>query len=126
MAVLACGDSESTADRSESCACVDTTRASIVVDVRDRITGQPAASGSLLTIREGAFVDTVRGEIFKPAPLPPTAFLNWFHQRPGTYDLTIEKPGYEVWTKCGVQLERDQCCKSWFAQVDARLSPLAR
>lgn len=85
--------------------CTEEARPGIVVDVRDAGTGEPAAEGAVLTLSDPPFVQvvdqtTVQGLVLFGAV-----------ERPGTYDVMIEKAGFETWTREDVEvsLTPDEC-----------------
>ena len=104
------------------CTCVDTTRVAIVVEVRDSLTGEPAAAGGVLAIQEGQFVDSAVGATSTDSPPYPMIFR--MLQRPGTYDVSVRRAGYQTWTQRAVRVERQDCCSVWTAELVARLAPL--
>ena len=74
----------------------------IVVTVRDSVTGTPLAGGARVIARDGAFADTVESgngaDAYHPA-----------HERAGTYEVTVEQPGYRLWSRSGVRVRRGEC-----------------
>ena len=62
----------------------------VVVEVRDANTGEPAAAGSLGTVRDGSYTDSLYQ--YRSAGGVPLA-LAGPDERPGTYTVTIEKVG---------------------------------
>jgi hypothetical protein len=98
-------------------ACTLELRPGIVVEVRDAVTGAPAADGARLVARDGNYVETVDGP-----PAPNLTFLQAAGERPGRYDLTVSKPGYHNWTRAGVRV-RDGGCHVIPVQLEAQLQP---
>jgi hypothetical protein len=98
-------------------ACTTDYRWGIVVDVHDAVTGEPAAFGSRLTVRDRDYVETVDGP-----PLPEYAFLRAAGERPGRYEVTVQKPGYQDWTR-GLVWVRHDGCHVVPVRLDARLQP---
>lgn len=85
----------------------------IHVEVLDSITRAAAVEvGTLVIAREGAYADSARwaGGVPAPGPVParPPRF-GLAEERPGTYDVTVERPGYRVWQRTGVRVLRDEC-----------------
>ncbi len=83
--------------------CTDEARSTLSVQVRDARTGEPAAVGARGSIREGAYTDSLT--VVSPSAM--TA-VNTF-ERPGTYDVTVTKPGYRTWTAEDVRVTADAC-----------------
>lgn len=74
----------------------------LTVTVRDQSSTLPKAEDATLTLREGAYVEVVTdswdGTTLKGAG-----------ERSGTYAVTVEHPGYEAWTRAGVEITEDEC-----------------
>jgi hypothetical protein len=95
-------------------ACPGPLLAAIQLEIRDLETGLPAACGSTATVVDGAFTETQTRESCdspnSPVPDPLLPLLMTFaFGRPGTYDITIEKPGYKVWRTEGVRVGSNVC-----------------
>jgi hypothetical protein len=60
----------------------------------------PGTEGARAIAREGAFADTV-------AVLSSDVFL--VYERAGTYEVQVEYPGYGLWTRSNVLVERGRC-----------------
>jgi hypothetical protein len=85
-------------------ACTADFRYGIIVEVRDSITGAPAAEGARLIARDGAYADTSDQFAFvEPLTLRAAG------ERGGRYDLAIQKTGYREWTRTGVRVREDEC-----------------
>jgi hypothetical protein len=77
------------------------------VTVEDSLTGAPAASGAQLIAQDGAFADTVS---FPPnRPELDAQALESARERPGTYTLTVRKPGFIDWIRSGVVVTKGEC-----------------
>lgn len=63
--------------------------------------GAPAAEGSVGTAVDGEHEETL--QVFGPATLVGAG------ERPGTYDITITRPGFETWSAEGVTVTADEC-----------------
>ena len=74
----------------------------LTVTVRDQSTTLPKAEDATLTLREGAYVEVVMDSW-------DGTTLVGAGERPGTYAVTVEHPGYEVWTRAGVEITEDEC-----------------
>jgi hypothetical protein len=98
--------------------CTADFRFGVVVEVRDAVTGAPAADGARLTVRDGEYVETTEARV----PSPDALFLQGAGERAGTYDVTVQKSGYQDWTRTGVRVREDEC-HVIPVQLDARLQP---
>lgn len=75
------------------------------VAVRDSATNAPAGTQALVVARDGAYADTARGS----AATPDLFTFGLAAERPGSYDVTVEQPGYRTWRRDGVRVTRGQC-----------------
>lgn len=75
--------------------CVGTGGPSVLVEVRGP-DDEPAAYGASIIIRDGAFVDSTGGPVWP-------RYLGAGNRRPGTYEVTVTKPGYEPVVLTGVE-----------------------
>jgi hypothetical protein len=82
--------------------CPDNVTAAVVVSVRDSVTGENITTGSAVVVRDGAFADSVTATT-------PAAAVGLAYGRPGTYDVTVRRSGYQTWTKPGVQAPQATC-----------------
>jgi hypothetical protein len=98
-------------------ACTTDFRFGLNVEVRDAVTGAPAADGARLIARDGDYVETVEGP-----PVPGMTFLQAAGERPGRYTVTIQKTGYQDWTRDNIWV-RDDGCHVATARFEARLQP---
>jgi hypothetical protein len=81
--------------------CTQEARASFAVTVLDAATGANLAPDATVWVREGAFVDTLRSI--------PGGNYTGVYERPGTYEVVAEHPGYVDWRQAGVRVEKDEC-----------------
>lgn len=81
--------------------CTQEARASFEVTVLDAATGANLAPGATVWVRDGTFVDTLRAT--------PGGVYTGVNDRPGTYEVVAEHPGYVDWRKAGVRVEKDEC-----------------
>jgi hypothetical protein len=82
--------------------CTLEARPYLVVDVRDAWTGAPAALGATGTIQEGSFTDRLHANnelVMQAAEV----------ERPGTYNVRIQKAGYLDWTAQSVRVNEGRC-----------------
>lgn len=71
------------------------------IEVRDRATGAPAATGALVVAREGSYAETLR--------VVHELEAVGADERAGRYSLTISKPGYLTWEARGIRVSHDEC-----------------
>jgi hypothetical protein len=101
--------------------CTEEGEFAVHVEVRDAATGAPAAEGATLIIREGEYVDSMRGSV----DLPPPPVLSAGLEREGTYHVVVRKSGYEDWIRENVQVRRGgECNKLQPVQLKASLRRL--
>ena len=86
----------------EDTVCTMEARTAVQVEMRDARTGAALNGPATLTVRDGAFVETV--EI--PAEFSSMGIA---HERAGVYVVTVRKAGYRDWTRADVSVKRDQC-----------------
>jgi hypothetical protein len=78
----------------------------VVVEVRDAVTGAPAAADARGIVRDGTYSDSLYLYEFRDdVPLS----LAGADERPGTYTVTLEKPGYETWTVSAIRVNDSNC-----------------
>ena len=81
----------------------------VVIEVRDRVTGDftpPVARG---VVQDGEFQDSLRlWEWIEAEPIMPMSYAA-AHERPGTYSAHLEVAGYESWDSSGIVVLRDEC-----------------
>ena len=82
--------------------CTASIEPSIVAEVRDSVTGAPAATGATLLVR-----NTAGGEA--TAGWGEELFLYWGQEQPGRFDVTVQKPGYVDWQRSGVRVPPGRC-----------------
>jgi hypothetical protein len=81
--------------------CTQEARAGINVTITDALSGNALAAGSTLTIREGDYVERSTeafGNVMAGA-----------RERAGTYEVSIAREGYHIWTQSGVVVDEDEC-----------------
>lgn len=80
----------------------------ITAVVRDASTGSPAAYGATLIVRDGQFADSVTGAYSGPIEINAT-LLEAALDRPGTYDVTVRKSGFETWSRQDIAVDQGEC-----------------
>mgnify|MGYP000266772395 CR=1 FL=1 len=88
----------------------------LTVAVRDSATGLPAAAEASAVARSGGYEEVLSG-----------IFGNDLHlvgavERPGVYEVTITKAGYQTWTRAGVSVQAGVCHVTP-AVFEAKLQP---
>ena len=84
-------------------ACTTEAVPAVSVDVRDMITNTPAGRGARIIARDGAFADTADFTGSYDGPYGVA------HERAGTYTVTVEQQGYNVWSQTGLNVSRGEC-----------------
>ena len=82
--------------------CTDQFVYGLTVTVRDQSTGAGRADNATLTLREGTYEEVVT-EAWDGTTMVGAG------ERPGTYTVTVEHPGYATWTRSGVVITADEC-----------------
>lgn len=77
----------------------------LVVEVRDAITGAPAAANAVGQAEDGDF----KADLIGADRGADALSLYGPFERAGTYRITVEKPGYATWQEVGVEVSRDEC-----------------
>ncbi len=103
IAALIAGALATSACSSAPTFCTDEARFTLSVEVHDARTGEPAAIGARGLIREGTYTDTLTA-----VSASALMALNTV-ERPGTYGVTVTRPGYRTWTAEGVKVTADAC-----------------
>lgn len=85
--------------------CTTDVQPAIVVEVRDAATQAPAASGATGVARDGSFADPLRAYDLGENALK----LRGADERPGTYTVTVDKPGYQQWKQENVRVRDGRC-----------------
>lgn len=82
--------------------CTDEARPAIMVDIRDSTSGAFLGAGARAIVQDGSYADTAS------ADLTGFPYLLAF-ERPGTYNVTVEKTGYQPWMRSDVRVSRGHC-----------------
>lgn len=94
----------------------------ITVDVRDSVTGAPAALGALGIARGASVVDTMR--VWDQADSANAHQLRTQRAGTGTFTVTIAKAGYTMWRRDSVLVTGDKCGPTT-TMLSALLKPVA-
>jgi hypothetical protein len=94
-------------------------RYGLIVEVRDSVTGEPAAVGARLVARDGAYADTSKQ---LPDPYTDPLVLHAAGERAGWYDVSVKKAGYSDWRRTPVRVTKDDCHVRT-VRLAARLQP---
>jgi hypothetical protein len=68
----------------------------IVVEVRDMLTNDPIASNAVGTLQYGGYQETMQP--YKAPQDTALLSLQGAIERPGTYDVLVQEPGYKDWS----------------------------
>ncbi|HSA54820.1 MAG TPA: carboxypeptidase-like regulatory domain-containing protein [Gemmatimonadaceae bacterium] len=95
-----------TACDSGSSVCAPIGGAAVTAEIRDSVTHLPLAwGGAVLEIREGTYVERTPAAYNAPDSLTLYAGL----VRPGTYTVTVTRPGYVEWSRSNVTARKGAC-----------------
>ena len=94
----------------------------IVVEIRNARTGAPLASGAKGAVHDGSYVDSLIP--YEGIGLDPTALISRraADERPGTYAVEVNHPGYRTWSVGGVRAVAGKCGVSTH-RISASLEP---
>jgi hypothetical protein len=86
----------------------------VSVDVRDAVTGMPAAYSAKLVLTLGTETKTIDPMFTAADSLSAERIIGRapeFYSRPGVYDVRVERPGYEPWLQNDVVVadQGDRC-----------------
>lgn len=92
--------------------------------VTDSETGTALACCATAWIRDGAYIDSLEASsCWLPESLQ-TGSMVGAQERPGTYEVFVERPGYAPWHRAGIEVRRRKCsCHVEPVSVEARLIP---
>jgi hypothetical protein len=93
---------------------------SVVVEVRDSVSGAPEALGALLIVRDGEYADSMRGRLSPAEDSVGGLFLSAAPERPGVYSVAVQRDGFVGWRQDNVRAGSDRC-HVVPARVQARL-----
>lgn len=111
-------------------ACTAESVPGLSVRVLDAATGAPLACSAVLVARDRGFTDSVSVATWLGRPpsdttgtcalWPAADVLSAAHERPGVYEVRVERAGYRPWTRTGVRVTADRCHVRT-VHLDARL-----
>ena len=81
----------------------------IVVEIRDARTGAPLANGAKGAVHDGAYVDSLGPYEWIGTDLNTLFSRRAANERPGTYAVEVNHPGYRTWTVGGVRAIAETC-----------------
>jgi hypothetical protein len=85
-----------------------------ISSVTDSLSGADISSGVRAVFRDGSYADTARVD---------RAPLSGAYERAGTYSVTVDRSGYQMWSRQSVVVTRGICHVNT-AQLAAKLQPL--
>lgn len=97
--------------------CTTEARWGLRVTVRDERNGLPAGFGAIVTARAPGYTETLQA-------FPDSLNFAGAIERSGDYDVTITKPGYQAWSRTGVEVGEGHCHVDT-ATLDARIRPVS-
>ncbi len=83
--------------------CTSVAPVAITVDVSDSLSGQPLADSASGVVQAGAYVDSLHHAA-------PSTTLLFGGVRLGTYDVTVDRPGYNHWVRSTVPVTQTGIC----------------
>ncbi|WP_141491513.1 carboxypeptidase-like regulatory domain-containing protein [Longimonas halophila] len=92
----------------------------VVVEVRNAVSGGLEADGVTGTLTDGAVRDTMI--VAEANGEGETISLQGALGRPGTYEVTITKDGFEPWVRSGIEVAEGEC-NVQTARLTAELQP---
>lgn len=87
--------------------CTTSVEPGIIIEIYDASTLEPLAEAAEAEIRDGAYIEVlVAGSTLDNGEI--NARLGAY-ERPGTYDITVEHPDYQIFTRDDVLVREGQC-----------------
>ena len=87
--------------------CTTSFEPGVLLAVLDSASRAPITVGAVAVAREGAYADSSR--VLAAPPGPGSAVVGLAGERPGTYEVTVESPGYRPWRQTGVRVVGGRC-----------------
>ena len=95
--------------------------AAVTAEIRDSVTHSPLAwGGTILELREGAYVERTPDAAAFDSLTLYAGFI-----RPGTYIVTVTRPGYADWSRANVVARKGECDGVDTVLLRVFLQPLA-
>lgn len=79
----------------------------VIVEVRNAVTDDPEAENADGVLVDGEYTDSLRINEETDEGIP-VALAGGF-ERAGTYAVRIDKPGFQTWTREGVDVDEGKC-----------------
>lgn len=92
----------------------------VIVEVRNAVTEDPEAENAEGVLIDGNYTDSLRIKEETDEGIP-VALAGGF-ERAGTYSVRIDKPGFQAWTREGVDVDEGECGPET-ERLDARIEP---
>ena len=102
--------------------CPASVEPAIVVHISDAATGEWLAAGASGFVRDGAYTDSLAAHGFEAGNVMTSRSAAG--ARPGVYEVHVEHPGYEPWTRADVS-SRSGDCGVVSRHIDVELTPAA-
>lgn len=91
-------------------ACTASIEHALEVRVEDALTGAPIAEDAIALAREGAFSEQLRVVGWMPSgPGRVATTLGGADERPGTYEVEIQRSGYARWDTTAIRVRKGPC-----------------
>ena len=100
--------------------CTGVVMPGLIVAVRDAATGQGVPGQVVVVARDGAYIDSLRAPELN-APRDPSFPFRGADERPGTYEVSVESPGYVPWRREGVRVHMEDECHVKTVNLVARI-----
>jgi hypothetical protein len=89
--------------------CTASIEPAVVVWIYDGVTGEPAAHGAQGWVRDGDYTDPLIPYHMATGDPASVVSMRAADERPGTYDVHVEKAGYLPWVETGVRARSGVC-----------------
>lgn len=90
-------------------ACGTVVQAAVEVVVRHAVTGQPLVDGATGTVTDGDYQDVLQAQHGECAGATCERLLRAAWERPGTYTVRVQHPGFAPFLAEGVEAKRGVC-----------------
>lgn len=107
--------------------CTTEARPAIRIEVLDSISGEPVRGPVRIVAHDGSVAwEFDSQDVFLPPTADPDTVVfgpfHLAHERPGTYEVTVETESYRLWQRTGVRVHDGECHVET-ADLTARLQP---